>query len=78
MTHLMTRYRRITPIDLEACNKRMSDPIDQAQPINGYFKRIDDAVQYAADGDNAYTTNQVVQKGYHASISTGEYTDACK
>ena len=56
----------------------MYEPIDQAQPINGYFKRIDDAVQYAADGDNVYTTNQVVQKGYHASISTGEYTDACK
>ena len=34
ITHMMTRYRRITPSDLQTCNKRMSEPIDQAQPID--------------------------------------------
>ena len=44
ITHQMTHCGRITPSNFEAYNKRMSKPIDQAQPIDAYFKLIDDDV----------------------------------
>ena len=71
ITHMMMRYELITLSDLEAFNKCMIKPIDQAQPIDALFKRINNDVQCATDGDNAYTANQVVQTGYHAILSTG-------
>ena len=38
----------------------MNKPIDATQPIDIYFKRIDDTVQYAADGNIAFTTEQIL------------------
>ena len=56
----------------------MNEPIDATQPIDIYFKRIDDTVQYAADGNIAFTTEQILQTAYHAVSSTGYYNEACK
>ena len=51
----------------------MNDPIDATQLIEIYFKRIDDTVQYAADGNAAFTTEQILQTAYHAVSTTGYY-----
>ena len=54
--HLLNCYGNITPADVEECKKQMNKPIDATQTIGIYFKRIDDTVQYSADGNVAFTT----------------------
>ena len=76
--HLLDRYGKITPADIEACKTKMNAPIDASQPIDVFFQRIDDCVQYAADGRVAFTTDQIMQTAYHAVSTSGVYTDACK
>jgi hypothetical protein len=76
--HLLDRYGKITASDIEECKKRMNEPIDATQPIDVYFQRIDDCVQYAADGHVAYTIDQILQTAYHGVSTSGMYHDACK
>lgn len=78
LDHLMDRYGKITAADLEDCKKMMNEPIDGTQPIDMYFKRVDDAVQYAADARTPFTPEQIQQTAYHAISSSGLYTEACK
>ena len=56
----------------------MNEPINATQPSVIYFKRIDDTVQYADDGNVAFTTEQILQTAYHAVSTTGYYNEACK
>ena len=56
----------------------MNKMIDATQRIDIYFKRIDDTVKYAADGNVAFTTEQTLQMAYHAVSTTGYYIEACK
>ena len=56
----------------------MNNPINTTKLIYIYFKPIDDTVQYAADGNFAFTTEQILQTAYHAVSSTGYYNEACK
>ena len=56
----------------------MNEPIITTQPIDIYFKRIDGTVQYAADDNVAFTTEQTLQTAYHDVSTTGYYNEACK
>jgi hypothetical protein len=76
--HLLDRYGKITPADIETCKQRMNEPMDATQPIDAFFQRIDDCVQYAADGKVGFTSDQILQTAYHAVSATGFYNDACK
>ena len=46
LDHLLDRYGKSTPADIETCKQRMNEPIDSTQPIDIFFQRIDDCVQY--------------------------------
>ena len=46
--------------------KQINKPIDATQMIDIQFKKINDTVQYAADGNVAFTTEQILQTVYHA------------
>jgi hypothetical protein len=76
--HLLDRYGKITPADIESCKRRMIEPIDSSQPIDLFFQRIDDCVQYADNGQVAFTPEQILQTAYHAVSPSGHYNDACK
>lgn len=76
--HLLDRYGKITPADIEACKQRMNEPIDSSQPIDAYYQKIDDCIQYAVDGQVAFTPGQILQTVYHAVSTSGYYTEACK
>jgi hypothetical protein len=76
--HLLDRYGKITPADIEECKKRMNEPIDSSQPIDIYFQKIDDCIQYAVDGQVAFTPGQILQTVYHAVSTSGYYNEACK
>jgi hypothetical protein len=76
--HLLDRYGKITPADIVACKQRINEPIDASQPIDVYFQKIDDCIQYADDGQVAFTTAKIFQTTYHAISTSGFYNDACK
>jgi hypothetical protein len=78
LDHLIDRYGKITPADLETNKKRMNEPIDSTQTIDVFFKRIDDCIQYADDGEVPFTPEQILQTTYHAVSTSGHYNDACK
>jgi hypothetical protein len=78
LDHLLDRYGKISPIDIENNKNTMDEPIDTTQPIDVYFKTIDDCVQFAADAHVPYTEGQILQTTYHALAKTGHYQDACK
>ena len=52
--------------------------MDPSEPIDVYFKHIDECVQFAADAETAYTPEQILQTAYNAISSSNIYTDACK
>lgn len=78
LDHLLDRYGKITPADIEACKNEMIAAMDSTQPIDMYFKRIDDCIQYAADGNVPFTAHQILQTTYHAVSTSGQYSEACK
>ena len=78
LDHLLDRYGKITAAYVEECKKQMNEPIDSTQPINMYFKRINNTVQYADNGNVTFTTEKILQTTYHAVSSSGYYNEACK
>ena len=78
LDHLLDGYGKITPADVEECKKKMSKPIDSTHSIDMYIKRINETSEYAADGNVAFTTEQILQTKYHDVSSTGYYNEACK
>jgi hypothetical protein len=54
----------------------MNEPINSTQPLDIFFQQVDDCVQYAADGQVAFTTDQILQTAYHAVSTSGYYNDA--
>ena len=78
LDHLLDRYGKITPADLEANKTKMNEPIDATQSIDIFFQHIDDCLQYATDGHVPYTAEQILQTVYYAVSKSGYYNDACK
>jgi hypothetical protein len=76
--HLLDRYSKITPADIKDCKRHMNEPIDSTQPINIFFQKINESVQYAGDRQVAFTTDQILQTMYHAVSTSGYYNHACK
>ena len=72
--HLLDQYGKITTVNLESNNQRMNEPIDSSLPIDEYFERIYDCVQYSDDGKTPYTAVQLIQKAYHAVLENLEFT----
>jgi hypothetical protein len=56
----------------------MIEPIDASQPIDIFFRCIDDCVQYTVDGQVAFTAQQILETAYHAISTSGYYNDSCK
>ena len=78
MDHLIDRYGKITPADIALNKVKMEEPLDPSQSIALFFRRIDDCVQYAADGLVPYTPEQILQTTYNQINASGYYTEACK
>ena len=69
MTHLIQRYGKITTSELMANRRKMDEPLDPSVPIDVYFKRIDECVQFATDAETVYTPEQILQTAYYAISS---------
>ena len=74
----MDRYGNITSNDLKANEARINEALDNSIPIDVFFQRIDDYVQYADDGKNPFTANQILQTVFHSINATGLYRETYK
>eukprot|EP00957_Ditylum_brightwellii_P133070 10146889-Ditylum_brightwellii.AAC.1 len=71
LNHLMDQYRQIKPADLVENGMNYNKPMDISQPIDAYFARFDDCIQYASDGKTLYTAKQIISTVLHAVQKTG-------
>jgi hypothetical protein len=78
LAHLYTNYANITPGDLEQNGLAMQQPCDVNQPIEVFFKQIEDAMEFAAAGQTPYTPAQVLSIAYQSIFRTGIFNDDCK
>eukprot|EP00957_Ditylum_brightwellii_P007471 565168-Ditylum_brightwellii.AAC.1 len=60
LDHLLDRYSKITAADIASNNEQFLEGRNMDQLIDIYFTKIDDSVQYAADGNTPYTAQQIV------------------
>eukprot|EP00957_Ditylum_brightwellii_P184569 14057337-Ditylum_brightwellii.AAC.1 len=67
----MDRYGQIKSADLVENRMNYNKPMDISQPIDAYFARNDDCIQYASDGKTPYTTKQIITTVLHAVQKTG-------
>ena len=78
LDHLIDRYGNIMAADLKTNEARINEALDNSRPIDVFFQRINDAVQYADDGKNPFTAKQILQTAFHSVNATGLYREACK
>eukprot|EP00957_Ditylum_brightwellii_P007470 565167-Ditylum_brightwellii.AAC.1 len=71
INHLLDWYSKITTADIASNNEQFLEGMDMDQPINVYFTKIDDSVQYAADGKTPYTAQLIVTAAENAVRKTG-------
>ena len=78
LQHLMGSYGQITAIDLGRNNDNMKRPWDPNTPFEHVIAQIDDAVEYAEDGNDTITARQIVNKAYALVYNTGMFFEDCE
>ena len=76
--NLMDWYSNIMAANIKANEAWINEGLDHSRPIDVFFQRIDDAVQYVDDGKNPFTEKQTLQTIFHFVNATGMYGEACK
>lgn len=71
--HLLNRYGKITARDLHSNTLHLQEPIETSLPLDHYFKRIEDCVEYAIDGKDPIPAKTVLNTAYHGLNITGMY-----
>ena len=78
LEHLHLTYGRITPNDLIVNDNKMRTQYSADQPIEVLFSQLEDGVDYAAAGGQAYSPTQIVNLAYTLIFNTGQYHEACR
>ena len=78
LDHLCSSYAKITRGDLRDNEARMNQLYDSSRPIEVLFDQIEDAIDYAAAGKAAFTTQQIVNTACNLVYDTGVFVDECK
>jgi hypothetical protein len=78
LAHLYATYAQITAADLDKNDVAMKQPCDVNQPIEIFFKQIEDATEFAAAGQTPYSPQQVLNIAYQLVFRTGIFADDCK
>jgi regulator of replication initiation timing len=78
LTHLYTTYGNINPTDLIENDSRMKKSYDPSQPIETLFDQYEDAIDFAAAANAAYTPAQIIAYAYNTVFQTGLFADACR
>jgi hypothetical protein len=78
MVFLFDTYGGITQNELVDNKKKIAEPFDPAQPIESFFRTIQNAVYYADDGHTPFGVNQIISKTYTVLLNSGGLLDACE
>jgi hypothetical protein len=78
LAHLYTNYANITASDLEQNGLAMQQPCDVNQPIEIFYKQIEDAMEFADAGQTPYSPAQILSIAYQGIFRTGIFADDCK
>jgi hypothetical protein len=78
LTHLLTYYDMIAPIELTQNYERLNAPYDPNQPIETHFQKIQDARAFAVAGGQPYGAAMIVNVAYTLVFNTGLFPDACR
>ena len=76
--HLFKNYGNITPLELENNDTKMRLNWDPNSPFDCLIKQIEDGQDYAEDGGQPYTTEQLLCITYTLVFKTGLYFKECK
>ena len=71
-------YAQISQFDLEENNKRFKQQWDPNQPFKVRIDQIEDAIDYAADGDTPYSKELITNKAYNIVYRTSLFSNKCK
>ena len=78
LQHLFDNYGNITPLELEDNDTKMRAPWDPNSPFDCLVKQIEDGQDYADDGGQPYTAEQLLRIAYTLVFKTGLYFEDCK
>ena len=78
LDHLMQPYGKISPLAIKNYKTRMEEPLDTLQPIDVYFQRINDCLQFAADAVSPFSAQHTLETVYYAVSASELYSDGCK
>ena len=78
LQHLLARYGKIMPSDLDKNVKTFNEPMDPTQAIDVYLKRLEDCCVLADDAGVPYTIEQLLSTAYFGIQSTGLYRHELK
>ena len=56
----------------------MSEPFDVSLPVETFFRRIEECVDFAAAGNIPFSPQQVVNQAFYTVQKSGFFTDDCK
>ena len=78
LQHLFDNYGNITPLELEDNDTKMRATWDPNSPCDCLVKQIEDGQDYADDGGQPYTAEQLLRIAYTLVFKTGLYFEDCK
>ena len=76
--HLFNNYGNITPLELEDNDTKMCATWDPNSPFDCLIKQVEDGQDYADDGGQPYTAEQLLRIAYTLVFKTGLYFEDCK
>ena len=78
LTHLFDNYGNITQLELEDNDTKMRALWDPNSPFDCLVQQLEDGQDYADDGGQPYTTDQLLRIAYTLVFKTGLYFEDCK
>ena len=78
LQHLFDNYGNIIPLELEDNDTKMRATWDPNSPFNCLIKQVEDGQDYADDGGQQYTAEQLLLIAFTLVFKTGLYVEDCK
>jgi hypothetical protein len=78
LDHLFGTYGNITAVDLENNFEHMRRAWDPQQPVESFFKQIQDCTDYSEAGGVLIGHPQQINVGYAKIFATGHFMSACR
>jgi hypothetical protein len=78
LDHLLSTYGNITAVDLEINFEHMRRAWDPQQPVESWFKQIQDCADYSEAGGVLIGHPHKINVGYAKIFATGHFMSACR